>query len=47
MYHTILQATTEKAVFGHNMIWNTHFIEDWEGMRILKQKIIDKNPIWK
>ena len=43
-YHTMLQATSVKLVFGCNMILNNPFIADWETiMRCKKQLTDNKN----
>ena len=36
-YHTTLQATSGQLIFGSDMIVNTPFVPDWEGIRGLKQ----------
>ena len=43
IYHTTLQATPGRLVFGRDMILNTPFLADWEAIRLRKKKIIDKN----
>ena len=43
IYHTTLQATPVRLVFGRDMILNTPFLADWEAIRLRKKKIIDKN----
>ena len=43
MYHTTLQDTLVRMVFGHDMILNTPFVDYWESSRRCKQELIDKN----
>ena len=43
MYHTTIQSTPGKMVFGRDMILNTPFIAEYEYIRLHRQKIIDKN----
>ena len=42
-YHTMLQSTPGQLVFGRDRILNNPLIEDWEDIRLHKQKIINKN----
>ena len=42
-YHTTLQATPGRMVFGRDMMINSPFIVEWGDIWPRKQKIIDKN----
>ena len=47
MYHTTLKKMPGQLVFGRDMIFHIQHVANWELIRHIKQKCIDKNNIAK